>query len=104
MTEPRIPIDQAKIEALCKKWSITTFEFFGSVLRDDFRPDSDVDVLVTFAPDSDRTLWDFIAAREELETILGREVSLVERRSVERSRNHIRRNHILKTAQPYYVS
>jgi predicted nucleotidyltransferase len=102
--EPRIPIDHEKIAAFCQKWKIIEFSLFGSVLRDDFGPDSDVDVLVTFAPTADRTVWDFIAAREELETIFRREVSLVERKSVERSRNYLRRNHILKTAQQYYVS
>lgn len=50
MMEPKIPINQAQIEAFCKKWKIVEFSLFGSVLRDDFGPDSDVDVLVKFAP------------------------------------------------------
>jgi predicted nucleotidyltransferase len=99
-----ISIDPAAIETFCKKWKIIEFAFFGSVLRDDFRPDSDVDVLVTFEPSADRTLWDFIDAQEELQQILGREVSFIERKTVEHSRNYIRRNHILSTAKPYYVS
>ena len=78
--------------------------FFGSVLRDDFRPDSDVDVLVTFAPGVEWSLFDHIAMEEELSALLGRKVDLISRRAIERSSNWIRRKAILETAEPFYAA
>ena len=102
--KPQIPIDQEKIAAFCGKWKITELALFGSVLRADFRPDSDVDVLVTFAQDAEWSLFDVVHMRDELSAILGREVDLVERRAVERSENYIRRKHILGSAEAFYVA
>jgi len=99
----RIPIDCEKIAEFCRRWKITEFALFGSVLRDDFRPDSDVDVLVTFAPDAEWSLFDDVDMEEELSAIFGRKVDLVSRRAVERSDNWIRRKAILSTAEPVYV-
>lgn len=62
---------------------------FGSVLRDDFGPESDVDVLVSFAPDARWSLFDLVAMQNELKTTVGREVDLVERSAVEQSENYI---------------
>lgn len=99
-----IPVDPEKIQKFCRRWSITEFALFGSVLRDDFRPDSDVDVLVTFAPEADWGLFDHVDMEEELSALLGRKVDLVSRRAIERSENWIRRKAILSTAEPYYVA
>jgi len=99
-----IPIERARVEALCRKWKITELALFGSVLRDDFRPDSDVDVLVSFAPDADWSLLDHLAMEEELAGILGRKVDLVSRRAVERSANRIRRQAILGSAEVVYAA
>jgi hypothetical protein len=99
-----IPIDREKIVEFCQRWKITEFALFGSVLRDDFRPDSDVDVLVTFAPDAEWSLFDHVDMEEELSAILGRKVDLVSRRAIERSTNWIRRKAILSTTEPYYVA
>ena len=101
---PHIEIDREKLETFCRKWKITELALFGSVLRDDFGPDSDVDVLVTFDPKAERTFWDFLDAQAELANLLGRPVDLAERRAVERSRNRIRRHTILSNAQVYYVA
>lgn len=95
--------DQTRLVAFCQKWSIVEFSFFGSVLRDDFRPDSDVDVLVTFAPDAKWSLFDLALMEHELAGIFGRDVDMVERASVERSENHIRRNAVLGDLEPVYV-
>ena len=95
----RIVPDRERLTAFCRRWRIAELAFFGSVLRDDFRPDSDVDVLVTFAPDADWGLLDFVAMRDELSAILGRQVDLVTRRSVENSGNWIRREAILSSAE-----
>ncbi|MCC7448371.1 MAG: nucleotidyltransferase family protein [Anaerolineae bacterium] len=97
-----LPMDE--IRAFCQKWQITAFALFGSVLRDDFRPDSDIDVLVTFAPESQRSLFQLVTMKEEIEAIFGRKVDLVNRRSIERSPNYIRRKAILNTARTVYVA
>ncbi|MCX7014468.1 MAG: nucleotidyltransferase family protein [Candidatus Sumerlaeota bacterium] len=93
-----IPTD--RIPEFCRKWKITEFALFGSVLRDDFRPDSDVDVLVTFAPDAPWSLWDLVDIREELEQIIGRSVDLVEKDAL---RNPYRRHEILRTHEVIYA-
>jgi predicted nucleotidyltransferase len=74
------------------------------VLRKDFRPDSDIDVLVTFERDAKCGLFDLARMQEELKKILGREVDLIEREAVERSQNYIRRRHVLQTEEPIYVA
>lgn len=99
-----IELPREAIEAFCRRWRITELELFGSVLRDDFGPESDVDFLVTFAPDAEWTLFDMVRMDRELERIVGRRVDLITRRTVERSENWIRRRSILETARPYYVS
>jgi predicted nucleotidyltransferase len=91
----RIPASQAQIEAFCRKWKIREFALFGSVLRDDFRAESDIDVLVEFEPDARFTLFDFFDMQEELRVMFGRKVDLVEKTAVKNPfvRNHIRHNH-----------
>lgn len=90
----QLDIDQERIVAFCRKWRIIEFSLFGSALRDDFGPDSDVDVLVSFEPDAPWSLWDLIDMKYELQDIFGREVDLVEKRAL---RNPIRRRAILST-------
>jgi predicted nucleotidyltransferase len=97
-----IELPRAPLEAFCRKWKIRELAVFGSALRTDFGPDSDVDVLVSFADDARWTLWDVIAAEQELAGIIGRPVDLVERSTVEQSENWIRRNNILDTARTIY--
>jgi len=91
-----IDIDREKIAAFCRKWRITEFSLFGSVLRDDFRPDSDVDVMISVAPQVRIGLRELYDMEQELEGLFGRRVDLVFRKAVEEGRNWIRRNHILK--------
>jgi uncharacterized protein len=97
-----LPLDQ--IAAFCQRLKITEFALFGSVLRDDFRPDSDIDVLVTFAPETTQSPSDLIAMQEEIEAIFGRKVDLIDRIGVEHSRNYIRRREILNSATTVYVA
>jgi len=61
MVVKNIEIPTDKIADFCQRWKITEFAFFGSVLRDDFRPDSDVDILVSFDPNAHRTLFDMVS-------------------------------------------
>ena len=100
--EIRVPNE--KLADFCRRWKIIELSLFGSVLREDFGPDSDIDVLVTFAPDAAWRFYDLIDMREELERIFGRSVDLVERRLVETSENYIRRKHILSNVETIYVA
>lgn len=100
----KISVDREKIAEFCLRWKITELALFGSVLRDDFAPDSDVDMLVTFAPDAEWSLFDHVTMEEELSVIVSRKVDLLSRRAIERSRNWIRRKAILEAAEPFYVA
>lgn len=100
----KISIDKAKVAGFCSRWKIVEFALFGSVLRDDFGPDSDLDILVTFAPDAKWSLFDHVDMQDELKEMLGREVDLVSRRGIERSANYIRRKAILESAQVLYAA
>jgi len=104
MAQIKIEMRRDRIADFCRRWKITEFALFGSVLRDDFDPESDVDVLVTFAEDARWSLFDLVGMQEELERLLGRSVDLVERRAIEKSENYIRRRHILSSAEPVYVA
>jgi len=104
MVVKNIEIPKDKIADFCQRWKITEFAFFGSVLRDDFRPDSDVDILVTFDPDAHRTLFDMVDMQDELEAMFGRKVDLVSKRGIEHSRNYLRRKTILNSAQIIYAA
>lgn len=77
---------------------------FGSVLREDFQPDSDVDILVTFSRDTHWSLFDLIRMQDEIKQVLGREVDLVERTSVESNPKYIRRKNILQNLQVIYAT
>jgi len=99
-----IDIPNEKVADFCQNWKIVELSLFGSVLREDFRPDSDVDILVTFSRDAQWSLLDHVAMEEEASAIFGRKVDLVSRKAIERSENYIRRKAILETAQPYYVA
>jgi hypothetical protein len=100
----RISVDCEKIADFCKRWKITEFALFGSVLREDFHPDSDVDVLVTFAPDARWGLFDLVRMESELAGIFGRKVELVSRRGLESSANYLRRKAILESAQVVHAA
>jgi hypothetical protein len=100
----QIEIPRDKIEAFCRRWQVSELALFGSVLRDDFRPDSDVDVLLRFSPDARHTLFDLVHMQEELRSLFGRDVDLVEKTAIERSRNYLRRRAILETAEIVYAA
>lgn len=95
-----IKASPAQISAFCQRWHIIEFALFGSVLRDDFRPDSDVDVLVTFSPEQRLTWDDWMNMHEEIEALFNRKVDLV---SKEYLKNPYRRYEILNTCQVIYA-
>lgn len=92
------------IAEFCQRWRIESFYLFGSVLRDDFRADSDIDVMVSFHSSAEWGLLELVRMKRELETLFGREVDLVTKKSIEQSHNWIRRQEILDTAQAIYVA
>ena len=104
MNRAQIDIPKDKIADFCRRWKISELALFGSVLRDDFRLDSDIDMLASYAEDADWSLFDHVRMEEELSEILGRKVDLVNRRVVESSTNWIRRKAILESAETYYVA
>lgn len=100
----KLVLDEIAIESFCRKWKITEFALFGSVLREDFGPDSDVDVLVSFAPYAQWSLFNLVDMEDELAVIFGRPVDLVLRKTIERSKNPYRKQTILSSAQRIYES
>jgi uncharacterized protein len=101
MRQPKIHIPLKQIEDFCRRWKIKEFALFGSVLREDFRADSDIDVLVSFAPDGGITFDNRVEMQDELAEIFGREVDLVEKEGI---RNPFRRHEILATKEIVYAA
>jgi predicted nucleotidyltransferase len=101
MRSKKFTLPRKKIAEFCKRWSITEFSVFGSVLRDDFRPDSDIDVLVSIDPKAHIGLFELIDMKLELEKMFKRPVDLIEKEGL---RNPYRRQEILRTAQVVYAA
>ena len=99
MNNPGIRIPADEIAKFCQRWKISELALFGSVLRDDFGPDSDLDILVTFAEEADWGLFDHVQMEQELEASFGRGVDLISKRAVEHSVNWVRRQEILDAAR-----
>ncbi len=98
----QIELPREAIAEFCRRWQVVELCLFGSVLREDFRPDSDIDVLVTFAPQARHSIFDLLRMEDELARVFGRKVDLVDRRVLEQSPNYIRRRHILGSAEVVY--
>jgi predicted nucleotidyltransferase len=112
VVEPKMPyqepdanvlFSESAISALCHRWKIRELALFGSVLRDDFGPSSDLDILVAFADGATWGLFDHVRMQSELEGLLRRDVDLVTKPAVERSRNWLRKQAILDSAQVLYA-
>ena len=101
MATPKLEVPRAAIGRFCRRWRIVELALFGSVLREDFGPESDVDVLVTFAPDGGITFDNRAEMVDELSAIFGRPVDLVERTGI---RNPFRRHLILTTREVVYAA
>lgn len=99
----RLGIDCHTLAEFCQRWKVTELSVFGSILRDDFCADSDIDLLVSFVPNHTWGL-EFIQMREELEILLGRSVDLLTHQSIVRSRNSLRSQEILNSAKLVYVA
>jgi hypothetical protein len=103
MNKQHIIIPRKKIGEFCRRWKVVEFSLFGSILREDFRPDSDVDILVTFSPDAEVSLFDLVEMQDELKYIFKRDVDLVEKQAIIDSKNYIRRKSILENTRVVYA-
>ncbi len=98
-----ITIPKNEIEAFCRENHIRSLAVFGSALREDFGPESDIDILVEFEHGQEPDLFKIMQQQEQLSAIFSRSVDLIERRSVEKSPNYIRKKHILESLETIYV-
>ncbi|MEO1685840.1 MAG: nucleotidyltransferase domain-containing protein [Cyanobacteria bacterium J06631_12] len=98
-----LPVEE--IERFCEKWNLTELSLFGSVLRDDFKPESsDIDVMVQYHPQSVPSFYDLDCMEAELKLLLNRDVDVITRASVENSTNYLRRKEILSSVKVIYES
>jgi len=104
MQNTPLPISKIELAEFCRRWLIAVLAVFGSALREDFNANSDIDLLVSFAPEARWSLLDHIEIEEEFSKLLGRPVDLVSKRAVTRSDNWIRRKSILENAQIIYAT
>jgi len=98
---PQVRLDREALAEFCRKWRVRELSIFGSALRDDFGPDSDLDFLVSFDPDAPWDLWDLMDMKAELEGLFGRQVDLVEKEAL---RNPWRKREILGTHEVIYAA
>ena len=100
IVQDRLHIPMDALSELCQQYFVRELELFGSVLRDDFRDDSDIDILVEFEPDAPIGLIEYVRLQRELATLLGRSVDLVEKAGLK----PLIRDHIIASARPLYAS
>lgn len=99
----QLNVSPEALATFCQRWQIIELSFFGSVVREDFHSDSDVDVLVTFDQKSEWGLTEMMQMQDELETRFGRPVDLIVKAALESSPNWLRKQDILQGAQVVYV-
>jgi predicted nucleotidyltransferase len=92
------------LDEFCRRWRITEVALFGSALRDDFGPASDIDLLARFEPGVHWTILDHVQMEDELAEIFGRKVDLVSRLAIEENENPYRKKEILNTARVIFTA
>ncbi len=97
-----VQLNREALADFCRRWQIRELSIFGSALREDFGPESDIDVLVEFDPAAQHTLFDMVHMHEQLGEVFGRQVDLVSRRGLQTSKNYLRREAILGSAKVVY--
>ncbi len=98
---PQVQLDRDAVAAFCRKWKIRELSLFGSALRDDFGPESDLDFLVSFEEGAAIDLFDLVDMKDELSSVVGRPVDLVEKEAL---RNPWRKHEILRTCERIYAA
>ena len=101
MKFPKIEIEDDVIMSLSRKYHIKELSFFGSILREDFSENSDIDILIEFIDNKEYSLFDIFKMKEEFEAELGKGVDIVEKESL---RNPYRRENILKNLKVVYAA
>ncbi len=104
MTGADFGMDEDKMTDFCRRWKIQQLAVFGSAVRGDLKGASDIDLLVTFAPQADWTMFDHYRMENELVELLGRDVDLVNVRSLEENPNPVYRKEILSSARTIYAA
>jgi hypothetical protein len=104
MTIKNINIQEEKLKEICRNYSIKELSMFGSILRSDFDSGSDIDLLIEFEPDMRISLFDIVDLKKEFEKLFGREVDIVTKNAIKRSRNHLRKKNILENYKVVYAS
>lgn len=104
MTLHNLHIGDDQIKEICKRFLIKELAVFGSVLRDDFNDSSDIDILIEFTPESRISFFDIIDLQDEFKKLFGREVDIVSKNAIRRSRNYIRKKTILENHKIIYAS
>lgn len=99
----RLGVELEKVEQICQEWGIIELALFGSIVRDDFNLNSDIDCLVTFQTENNISLLDLETLEEQLENLFNRPVDIITKKSIEKSHNWIRRQNILENAEVIYV-
>jgi hypothetical protein len=102
--QSNIQLPHQALADFCQHWKIKEMSFFGSVLREDFRSDSDIDIIVSFEDDAIWGILELVRMKRELKTLFGRDVDLLTKKSIEQSDNWMRQQEILGTAQVVYVA
>ncbi|MGD1927926.1 MAG: nucleotidyltransferase family protein [Leptolyngbyaceae cyanobacterium] len=100
----RLGITSAELADFCQRWDIAELSLFGSVLRNDFSTGSDIDILVSYFPEKTKGLFEHVKIKNELEALCHREVDVMTKKSIEQSRNQLRRQEILGSAKVIYVA
>jgi predicted nucleotidyltransferase len=104
MTLMNIEINEQRVKEICSNYAIKELALFGSALSSDFNSDSDIDLLVEFKPESGISLFDIVDLKNEFEMLFGREVDIVSKNAIKKSRNHLRRKGILENYKVIYAS
>lgn len=104
MTGADFGMDDAAIADFCGRWKIKQLAVFGSAVRGGLGPDSDIDLLVTFAPEADWSMFDHYRMENELVELLARDVDLVSIRAIEENPNRVYRREILDSARVIYAA
>ncbi len=104
MAKIDLGVPQERITEFCRRWKVRRLAVFGSVVRGKVRADSDIDLLVTFAPDAGWSMFDHYRMEDELVKLLGREVDLVSKTAIEENPNSIFRHEILDSAREIYAA
>ena len=104
MTINNLQIPEERLRRICEKYLVKELAVFGSALRDDFKEDSDIDLLYIFYDDAEQSLFSKVRIKEELEKLFGRPVDLISRRAIENSRNTYKRKAILEHTKVIYAA